>query len=588
MFQVGRYQVLEEVGRGAAGVVFKARDPAINRTVAIKAIDLGEFTNPEERQKVRDRLLREAQSAGLLSHPNIVTIFDVLEEKDFAYILMEYVAGSSLERLISTRTLPDGEALLRFLRQVADALDYAHRKGVVHRDIKPANIIISDDAITGEHLAKITDFGVAKVISHEITQSGSMIGTPNYMSPEQIEGLSVDGRSDQFSLAVIAYELLTGMKPFAGENLPALFYQICKQNPKPVEEVNSTLTATVDKVLSRALAKHADERYPTCVAFIGALNIALGECPNWAVLAQRAPETVATAAAIRPGAAAATARANEVTRVRRAEGIEAAAPVVLPLARRREFDREEQPKPDDAEQTNTIGKKLAVILAMCFAIGAAVVFIVRWNSEPAIPTQVLDTKSGPVSPPPQMTDTGTEAPPAEVRRTPPERPRISPTVRTQTNTVARQSTPTAPPTRTQPERAERSPTGVELLTEPAGAHVTIDGSLSCTSPCTLELPNGRHTLSVQADGYEVARRIFNVPGDTSLYMPLAKNTGAVVLTSVPKGAVVLVDGQTVGRTPVTAHVPLGTHHITWMLNGNQHEETIEVSGGIQARGFIFQ
>jgi serine/threonine-protein kinase len=408
-----------------------------------------------------------------------------------------------------------------------------------------------------------------------------MIGTPNYMSPEQIEGLKVDGRSDQFSLAVIAYELLTGIKPFAGENLPALFYQICKQNPKPVEEVNTTLTATVDKVLSRALAKHADERYPTCVGFIGALTIALGDCPNWASaarLAQPVPEPVVASAA----------RPNEITRVRRAEVVEAAAPAVaLPPLPRRELDREE-PEADEAQQTNPVGKKLAVIFAMIFAISAALVFIVRWNSA-AIPTQVLDTKSAPISPPPESTDTGTEAPVASPRRTLPPKPKFAPTVRPQTSSVPRQSAPpTAQQTRTQPERSDRSPTGVELLTEPAGAHVTIDGSLSCTSPCTLELPNGRHTLSVQADGYEVSRRIFNVPGDTSLYMPLVKNTGAVVLTSSPKGAVVLVDGQQVGRTPVTAHVPLGTHRITWLLNGNQHEETIEVSGGIQARGFVFQ
>ena len=585
MIQVGRYQVLGEIGRGAAGVVFQARDPAINRTVAIKAIDLGDFTNPDERQRVRERLMREAQSAGLLSHPNIVTIFDVLEENEYAYIVMEYVAGSSLERLISTQALPDRNTLLQYLRQVADALDYAHRKRVVHRDIKPANIIISDAGGPGEHIAKITDFGVAKVISQEMTHSGSIIGTPNYMSPEQIEGLTIDGRSDQFSLGVIGYELLTGTKPFTGESLPALFYQICKQNPKPLEEVNPTLTATVDRVVSRALSKRAEERYPTCVAFIGALTIALGESPNWAPAQAEAMEIPAAAVPIPAGAAGPTARPNEVTRVRKSEPSDA-PPFALPSAEQQAFVRDDTDA-DEGARPDSLRKKLALILAMCVAIFGAIVFIVRWNSGPAIPSQVLDTKSAPVSPPPDTDTTDTEQHRGVVRKTQ-TKPKITPTVRTQTKSVARQFAPPVPQTRTESAPTNRSATGVELLTEPAGAHVTIDGSLSCTSPCTMELPVGRHTLSVQADGYDVARRIFNVPGDRSLVVSLVRNMGAVVLTSQPKGAVVLVDGQEIGRTPVTAHLTLGTHRVTWLLNGNQHEETIEVSSGIQARGAVLQ
>ncbi|HEX7360693.1 MAG TPA: serine/threonine-protein kinase, partial [Bryobacteraceae bacterium] len=229
MKQVGRYQIVEELGRGAMGVVYKALDPAIGRTVAIKTIRLGELPDPEERQRVRERLLREAQAAGILSHPSIVTIYDVLEDTDFDYVVMEFVTGLSFEAMLRSRMLPDRIALLRFLRQVSDALDYAHHKGIVHRDIKPANIIVADAAPGSEPRAKVTDFGVAKFVSHEVTHSGTMIGTPNYMSPEQIQGLTVDGHSDQFSLAVMVYELLGGEKPFEAENLPGLFYKICRQ-----------------------------------------------------------------------------------------------------------------------------------------------------------------------------------------------------------------------------------------------------------------------------------------------------------------------------------------------------------------------
>ncbi len=265
MNQVGRYQILEELGRGAMGVVYKALDPAIGRTVAIKTIRLSELTNPEERQRIRERLLREAQSAGVLSHPNIVTIYDVLEKEDYAYIFMEYVNGSSLEKMLRKRLLPESAALLHFLRQVADALDYAHRKGIVHRDIKPANIIISEAAPGVERLAKIADFGVAKFVSHEMTHSGTMIGTPNYMSPEQIQGTTVDGRSDQFSLAVVVYELLSGEKPFTADNLPALFYLICKQDPKLVEQAE--------------LKRERDGRESA--------SKGIGEGPEWALLILR-------------------------------------------------------------------------------------------------------------------------------------------------------------------------------------------------------------------------------------------------------------------------------------------------------------
>ena len=612
MNQVGRYKILEEIGRGATGIVYKALDPAIGRTVAIKTIDLGELSNADERQRVRERLLREAQSAGLLSHPNIVTIYDVLEKEDYAYIFMEYVNGSSLENMLRTGSLPDNAALLQFLRQVADALDYAHRKGIVHRDIKPANILIAAATPHSEPLAKIADFGVAKFVSHEMTHSGTMIGTPNYMSPEQIQGLTVDGRSDQFSLAVIVYELLTGVKPFAGDSLPALFYQICKQDPKPVEQANASLNETVGKVLHRALAKSADERFASCVAFVGALTIALGDSPAWAYV----PRAVAVPAgamdetsggvnivrAAEPPVRTPTAQPNEPTRVRKTEP--EAAPVAaasaaavseipdLPALTRRRRE-EEAVELEETPQRSSFPKKLALIAAMCVAIVGAIVFIVHWNS-PSVPTQVLDTSSAPMAPPPDVSEPGGQAQVtsgaaksnAQRRAAPLTRP-----ARTQTTPTMR------PATRREAAQApqlDNAPAGgrsdVEFLTEPAGAQITIDGNgaTSCTAPCDITLPAGRHTMSAQLGGYEIARRIFNVPGDSSLFLPLAKNTGALVVTSVPSGAIVLVDGQEVGHTPMTVHLGMGIHRIAWVYGGNQHQETVDIQSGIQARGFRFQ
>jgi tRNA A-37 threonylcarbamoyl transferase component Bud32 len=594
--QVGRYQILEELGRGATGIVYKALDPAIARTVAIKTIDLRELTNPDERQRVRERLLREAQSAGLLSHPNIVTIYDVLEKEDYAYIFMEYVNGASLEMMLRNRKLPDSTALLQFLRQVADALDYAHRKGIVHRDIKPANIIISEGVPHGERLAKIADFGVAKFVSHEVTHSGTMIGTPNYMSPEQIQGLTVDGRSDQFSLAVIVYELLTGVKPFTGENLPALFYQICKQDPKPVEQVNSSLSETVGKVLGRALSKDPNERFPTCLGFTGALTIALGDCPGWIYIPRAAApgnrvleETSAggTATPNKAIARPATAKPNEPTRVRKPEPVASVVTgyELAPLPKRRREEIEELDT-EEAPERGSFAKKLALILAMCFAIAAAIVFIVRWNSGPAMPAQVLDTKAAPVTPPPDMSETTVPVPTSK-----------KPTPKLTPQPVRTQATPTLRAANKQeaipvpPSNAEgQAPGEVELLSDPPGAQMMVDGNsaLTCTTPCTLTLPSGRHTLTAEINGYEMARRIFRVPTDRSLYLALVKNTGALVVTSVPSGATVFVDGQDAGHTPVTLHLSLGTHRLVWMYGESQHQETVQIESGIQARGFRFE
>ncbi len=262
------------------GVVYKAQDPAIGRIVAIKTIRIKELTEPSERDRLRERLFREAQSAGILSHPGIVTIYDIAEADGLAYIFMEFVNGPPLEKLLSDHS-PDKETLISILRQTAAALDYAHKKGIVHRDIKPANIMIHEDGT-----AKITDFGVAKIMSQQMTQAGTMMGTPSYMSPEQIQGSSISGRVDQFALAVIAYEMLTGEKPFVAEHLPTLLFKIMRDEPLPPQRLNTTLHKHVEDVFRHALAKIPEDRYATCADFISALASALRDNPGWMPLAR--------------------------------------------------------------------------------------------------------------------------------------------------------------------------------------------------------------------------------------------------------------------------------------------------------------
>src|SRR5579862_6983224 len=234
MDRIGRYKIVRELGRGAMGVVYHAIDPNIGRPVAIKTIRLGDGRTPEEQERLRERLFREARSAGMLSHPGIVTIYDVEQQGELAYIAMEYVDGPTLDSILSRDQPITPEQMFSILGQTAVALDYAHGKGIVHRDIKPANIMIAADGT-----AKITDFGIAKVTAAEqLTMTGAIVGTPHYMSPEQVQGQAVDGRADQFSLAVITYEILTGEKPFTGEHLTTVVFKIVAEEPMSPHRLN--------------------------------------------------------------------------------------------------------------------------------------------------------------------------------------------------------------------------------------------------------------------------------------------------------------------------------------------------------------
>lgn len=265
--RIGRYVIRGELGRGAMGIVYDAVDPVIGRSVAVKMIHLNGVTAPGEAEFLRDRLFREASSAGQLFHRGIVIIFDVGQEQDSAFIAMERVDGPSIQQILASRRISASEAL-EILRQTASALDYAHQHGVVHRDIKPANIMLHND-----RTVKVADFGIAKVVSAQrSTMSGVAIGTPSYMSPEQIEARPVDGRSDQFSLAVLAYEMLTGKRPFEGESIATLAHQIVF-GPRPsAHAANPSLPQEADKIFERALSRSAEERYETCLDFVAVLQ----------------------------------------------------------------------------------------------------------------------------------------------------------------------------------------------------------------------------------------------------------------------------------------------------------------------------
>ena len=310
----GRYTVIGQLGRGAMGVVYLASDPMLNRQVAVKTVDLS-VEEPAEREFLRNRLLRDARAAAVLKHPNIVAIYDVFEDGGRAYVVMEYIEGESLATRLKSNPLPDASAMLKVLRQMADALDYTHARGVIHRDIKPANVMIDS---TGA--SKIMDFGIARIAdTRTCTPTGMVMGTVEYMAPEQILGETVDGRADQFALAVVAYQMMTGSTLYGPNTMATLTYKIVHEPPPLPCARNSALPRGVDAVLAKALSKKPTDRFATCTEFAGALAQAFSDAPTAPVAAPtervaalRAQTTVALPDSAAPAVPAGHSRAPVV------------------------------------------------------------------------------------------------------------------------------------------------------------------------------------------------------------------------------------------------------------------------------------
>ncbi|MGA2629667.1 MAG: serine/threonine-protein kinase [Terriglobia bacterium] len=267
MKKFGRYEVVEELGRGAMGVVYKASDPTIGRMVAIKVLSLDD--RPEEGgPSSREIFMREARAAGRLSHPGIVTIHDALEDEatKSSYIVMEYIPGQTLEKILFSTPRIGAEKTLEIIRQVAEGLEYAHRNQIIHRDLKPANIILTEDG-----RAKITDFGIAKIAAQGVMRTVAVMGTPAYMSPEQVAGGEIDARADIFSMGILLYLMLVGEKPFMGDTA-AVMFKIVYEDPVLPSKVNPLLTPALDYLVLRCLAKDRVKRYSSAREFLDDLD----------------------------------------------------------------------------------------------------------------------------------------------------------------------------------------------------------------------------------------------------------------------------------------------------------------------------
>jgi serine/threonine-protein kinase len=581
MDRIGRYKIVRELGRGAMGVVYLATDPTIGRPVAIKTIRLGEVSNAEERARLRERLFREARSAGVLSHPGIVTIYDMEAQDDLAYIAMEYVNGPTLDQLISGQPLP-ADRMFAILGQAAVALDYAHQKGIVHRDIKPANIMVTEDGS-----AKITDFGIAKISTNEqFTMTGAIVGTPHYMAPEQVQGLAVDGRADQFSLAVIAYEMLTGEKPFTGEQLTTVVYKIVAEEPVPAHRLNSTLNQQITNVLRRALAKKPDARYANCQKFVDALEAACAAAKAWKPLPRGGSLNLPTAA-------------------------EAPRPASVSLSQ-----STEETKPRERRKMGVLPVVFAILVA------AGLVILIAWQAAPWLSgpsdsgAKVPAAQAQPPAP-----QTPAPSPPAPEEKKPSpmppaERPREAAGDRDKAEAAnssgdAKGSAKTesggavpdrgpipAPATdedhaRPARQSAVRQPaadvasspyTKVSVATIPADATAMLDDrpDSACTTPCALDATPGQHMVTISRQGYQTEHRPITV-ANSALELPtvaLRVPGGILMLASIPSGARVFVNGTAADQvTPAKLVLRPGKYTIAIEKDGRRSSKQVEIQNG---------
>jgi serine/threonine-protein kinase len=545
--KIGRYQVSDELGKGAMGVVYKASDPTIGRTVALKTMRLD--VHAEKHDAMLRRFQHEARAAGRLSHPNIVTIYDAGEAEGIFYIAMECIEGTTLASMLHKRRALSALEIVEIGTQICAGLQYAHFRKVVHRDIKPQNIMLAAGGAV-----KIMDFGIAKA-GASLTHTGEVLGTPHYMSPEQVKGQDLDGRSDIFSLGVVLYEMVTGEKPFTGQNVTAVVYQIVNEEPVPPRELDVSIHPGLSMIITKCLAKDPEDRYQEAGDLATALkSYKIVSIPQAHGVSDRKvpipiPVPPPRAAITTPPAATSSQTAKPITM---AQSAAASKPGLMPGSPPLQATAKEHSGGSPARRTITLFVALAVVLA-----GSAIALrkYRTYSFSPA--SSQARAPAQPVAPEGSKSD----SPEQSSRQAAQDGPDSSKSV--------------AEP----PEKASNTPTlaagvgDLRITSNPPGAQVSIDGATQDYYVTPFNSPPmkaGRHVLLATIAGLapqtrevEVAPRNrvnvdFQLSGDKAIYN----------INSAPAGAEVLIDGTPVGaRTPIQIALTAGTHKIALRLDG---------------------
>jgi serine/threonine-protein kinase len=538
--KIGRYEIVGQLGKGAMGVVYKAMDPTIGRTVALKTMRLD--AHGSETSELLQRFRNEARLAGVLDHPNIVRVYDADEINGLFYMAMEYIEGKTLNRLLSEEHVLPIERVVELSRQICAGLDAASAARVVHRDIKPANVMI-----LGNGTLKIMDFGIAKT-GGGMTSTGEVLGTPNYMSPEQIRGLQLDGRSDLFSFGVILYEMVTGARAFVGDNIATVLYKIVHEEPIPPRQLNSAIHPGLDRILLKALDKSPTQRFQ-----IGAdLVRALENYESFGVehVSKAVPTSVKQSAAAVPAKAVSSQQTKD-----RNQAI--GAPAMGPVAGR---------KPPAAHKS--ISRLLVVVGLLAIVLMVALGGIVygrhqaRQTAEKQSQPQLTSSETAekaPLSPP-------TTEPPAAL-------PSPTPLAEAAPNEPVPSSNEPAPDATTLGE--------LVVSTDPDGAEVKIDGRSQSDwrTPFTAAgVSAGPHTVTFHKSGYAAETRVVEVHAGQQAFLRVSMNvavpTATASIGSDPVGAAILVDGNQIPQvTPAQVALSRGAHSIALRKAGFQEAAT---------------
>jgi len=530
---LGKYEVIEQIAVGGFGIIYKGWDPFIKRKVAIKMC-----ATPDD--EVRQRFLQEAQFVGNLVHRNITLVFDYGVEDEVPYIVQEFLSGYDLDELLKADVVSDEDTIVSILIQVCEGLEFAHQRGIVHRDIKPSNIRVLEDGTV-----KIMDFGIAKSIlaASKLTQTGIALGTAGYLAPEQIQGRTVDARTDIFAVGVVAFELVTGTRPFESATLSNVLYKILNEEPEYPPEVDGVCSPELQAVLRRCMAKKPEERYQTAAELLADLRgIALTATPEVATskdlttgVLRRAMRGMPTPTADNP---------NQPTRRVATPRSQPTTPAPPPTPQNTRLHRTPEVRGDDSERRSPVVYIFAILVVLLIAAAALMYF-----SKEA--QQLVFGDAGPPwipTPTPTATPTATYTPTGTETPSPTETPEPSPT-------------------------ATPAPVDVRLIVDPP-AEVTVNGRTfesGRTPGGSIRLTPGTHTFTLSLPDFPtttLTREITSTTRTISLTLEIGLLTVTVDPQRAPPGGVAFLDGEALGPVPlVRRKVPAGEHELVVRWNG---------------------